>query len=98
MWDAGNQENEPDRNSRFPRLQRILSRDEFPRQFEFLREFGRERLHGVDLRRIVTAKVEIQPLFLRDVEPLLAQLARDEGVDPRLRQIWYRAVAAPAAE
>src|SRR3984957_3792066 len=76
----------------------IFGRTEPPRQPKLCGELGREGTDGVDLGGIVPAQVEVEAALLRHVEPLLAQLARHEGVDAGLDERRDRAVAAPAAK
>src|SRR5687768_4439123 len=52
----------------------------------------------MDLRRVVAAKIEIQFILLRAVEPLLAQLAGHERVHAGGTELGYGAVARAAAK
>src|SRR6185369_10420361 len=78
--------------------QRVVRGDELPRQAEFFCQLGGQRLYGVDLGRVVAAEVEVEPLLLRDGEPLLAQLAGHERVGVGGGEMRDGAIARAAAK
>ena len=78
--------------------QRVARRDEIPRDPEFFCQFRREGFHAKGLGRIMAAGVEVEPVLLRIIEPLLAQFAGHQGVDPGGGEFAHGAVPAAAAE
>src|SRR5262245_20549987 len=78
--------------------QRVVRRDELPRQFILFCEFGGEGFDRVDFGGVVAAEVEVEFFLLGAVEPFFAEFAGDEGVGSGGREFGHGTVAGAAAK
>jgi hypothetical protein len=79
-------------------LERVVRGDERPRKPELRRRRRRQGAHAVRLGGVMAAEIQVEPLLLGDVVPLLAQFPGDKRVNAGAHELGHGAVAAAAAK